>query len=112
MHCEISTDDHILKYLFSQSNLNIRQCKWLELLKDYDITIPYHSSKENVIVDTLSRKKISMGSIAFLNAEETPSALEVHSFSRYFVGANISTPHHIFLNIKARPTLMDHIYAL
>jgi len=53
-----------------------------------------------------------MGSIAFLNAEERPSALEVHPFSRNFVQANISTPHHILSFVEARSTLMYQICAL
>ena len=29
---------------------------WLELLKDYDLNIKYHSEKINVVADALSRK--------------------------------------------------------
>ncbi|XP_070003113.1 uncharacterized protein [Nicotiana sylvestris] len=36
--------------------LNLRQRRWLELLKDYDITILYHPSKANMVADALSRK--------------------------------------------------------
>jgi hypothetical protein len=31
-----------LKYIFNQKQLNKRQRRWLELLKDYDVTINYH----------------------------------------------------------------------
>nr|GEW97068.1 reverse transcriptase domain-containing protein [Tanacetum cinerariifolium] len=37
--------------------LNMRQCRWLELLSDYDCEIRYHLGKENVVVDALSRKE-------------------------------------------------------
>ena len=40
----------------------MRQRRWLELLKDYDITIHYHPGKANVMADALSRK--SGGSLA------------------------------------------------
>jgi hypothetical protein len=46
----------ILKYIFTQKNLNLRQRRWLELFKDYDLDIQYHPSKANVVVDALSRK--------------------------------------------------------
>nr|GEY91736.1 putative reverse transcriptase domain-containing protein [Tanacetum cinerariifolium] len=36
--------------------LNMRQRRWLELLKDYDINIQYHLGKANVVADALSRK--------------------------------------------------------
>jgi hypothetical protein len=35
-HCNIYTDHKSLKYIFTQSNLNMRQRRWLELIKDYD----------------------------------------------------------------------------
>jgi hypothetical protein len=37
--------------------LNLRQCKWLELIKDYDVGINYHLGKANVVADALSHKK-------------------------------------------------------
>ncbi|XP_020098380.1 uncharacterized protein LOC109717114 [Ananas comosus] len=38
------------------NELNLRQRRWLELLKDYDLTILYHPGKANVVADALSRK--------------------------------------------------------
>jgi hypothetical protein len=34
----------------------MRQRRWLELLKDYDMEIHYHPGKANVVADALSRK--------------------------------------------------------
>jgi hypothetical protein len=34
----------------------MRQRRWLELTKDYDLEIHYHPSKANVVADTLSHK--------------------------------------------------------
>jgi hypothetical protein len=53
--CELYTDHKSLKYIFTQSNLNLRQRKWLELIKDYDLGINYHPRKANVVADALSR---------------------------------------------------------
>jgi hypothetical protein len=44
--------------------LKLKQCKWLELIKDYDVEINYHLGKANVIEDTLSRKKYCNATIA------------------------------------------------
>jgi hypothetical protein len=50
------TDHKSLKYFFTQVDLNMRQRRWLELIKDYDLEIHYHPGKTNVVVDALSRK--------------------------------------------------------
>ena len=34
--CKIFTDHKSLKYIFTQKELNLRQRRWLELIKDYD----------------------------------------------------------------------------
>ena len=57
--CRIFTDHKSLKYLLTQKELNMRQCRWLELFKDYDYIVDYHPGKANVVVDALSRKMIS-----------------------------------------------------
>jgi hypothetical protein len=54
--CQIYTDHKSLKYIFTQNDLNLRQRRRLELIKDYDLEIHYHPGKANVIADALSRK--------------------------------------------------------
>jgi hypothetical protein len=45
-----------LKYIFTQSNLNLKQRRWLELIKDYDLGINYHPGKASVVADALSHR--------------------------------------------------------
>jgi hypothetical protein len=54
--CDIYTDHKSLKYIFTQSELNMRQRRWLELIKDYELEIHYHPGKGNGVADALSRK--------------------------------------------------------
>jgi hypothetical protein len=54
--CELYTDHKSLKYIFTLSNLNLRQRRWLELIKDYDLEINYHPGKANVVANALSRR--------------------------------------------------------
>jgi hypothetical protein len=54
--CELYTDHKSLKYIFTLSNLNLRQRRWLELIKDYDLGINYHPGKANVVADALSQR--------------------------------------------------------
>jgi hypothetical protein len=52
----IYTDHKSLKYIFTQPDLNMRQRRWLELIKDYELEVHYHPGKANMIADALSRK--------------------------------------------------------
>ncbi|GAB2289717.1 hypothetical protein Dimus_038059 [Dionaea muscipula] len=101
--CEVYTDHKSLKYIFTQRELNLRQRRWLELLKDYDLTIQYHSGKANVVADALSRR--GEGSVACLTVQpdliEEFRRLEIQPV-RESVGALIS-------QLTVRPTLGDQI---
>ena len=57
---DLFIDHKTLQYMFTERELNLRQRRWLELLKEYDINIHYHPGKANVVADALN--KISMGS--------------------------------------------------
>jgi hypothetical protein len=52
----IYTDHKSLKYLFTQPDLNMRQRRWLELIKNYELEVHYHPGKANVVAEALSRK--------------------------------------------------------
>jgi hypothetical protein len=52
----ICTDHKSFKYIFTQPNLNMRQRRWLELIKDYELEVHYHPGKANVVADALSHK--------------------------------------------------------
>jgi hypothetical protein len=52
----IYTDHKRLMYIFTQLGLNMRQRRWLELIKDYDRELHYLPGKGNVIADALSHK--------------------------------------------------------
>ena len=51
--CEVYTDHRSLQYVFTQKDLNLRKRRWIELLKDYDITILYHPGRANVVADVV-----------------------------------------------------------
>ncbi len=52
----IYTNHKNLKYLFTQKELNMKQRRWLEYIKDYDYSVEYTEGKGNLVADTLSRK--------------------------------------------------------
>jgi hypothetical protein len=55
-HHNIFTDQKSLKYIFTQLDLNMRQRRWLELIKNYDLEVHYHPEKANVVANALSHK--------------------------------------------------------
>ena len=61
--CRIYINHKSLKYLLTRKELNLRQRRWLELFKDYDCIIDYHSGKANVVADALSRKTVAAMSL-------------------------------------------------
>ncbi|GKD84007.1 putative reverse transcriptase domain-containing protein, partial [Tanacetum coccineum] len=52
--CTVFTDNKSLQHILDQKELNMRQCRWLELLADYDCDIHYHLGKANVLADAFS----------------------------------------------------------
>ena len=65
---EVFPNHKSLKYIFTQRDLNMRQHRWMEFLRDYDFTLHYHPGKVNVVADALSRK--SWGVLASVASQE------------------------------------------
>ncbi|CAA0827452.1 Uncharacterized mitochondrial protein AtMg00860, partial [Striga hermonthica] len=75
--CEIFTDHKSLQYIFTQKELNMRQRRWLELVKDYGCSIQYHSGKANVVADALSQKV--KGDLTYVITQQSPL---IHEFAQ------------------------------
>ncbi|GJU11575.1 putative reverse transcriptase domain-containing protein [Tanacetum coccineum] len=56
-NCTMFTDHKSLQHILDQKESNMRQCRWLEFLSDYDCEIRHHLGKAYVVADALSRKE-------------------------------------------------------
>jgi hypothetical protein len=92
-------DHKSLKYFFTQSDLNMRQWRWLELIKDYELEIHYHPGKANVVADALSRKHHCNN----LPVQSLTSCCDPEEPSLWIV------PHGALNNITLIPTIKEDI---
>ena len=67
----------------------MRQCRWLELVKDYDIDILYHPGKTNRVANVLSRK--SSATLLSLAAMSPPLQKEITDFGLELIVGQLST---------------------
>ncbi|WRX13019.1 Reverse transcriptase [Theobroma cacao] len=105
--CQIFTYHKSLKYLLTQKELNLRQRRWLELIKDYDLIIDYHPRKENVVADGLSRK--SSSSLATLQSSYFSMLLEMKSIG---IQLNNGEDGTLLVSFVVRPLLLEQIREL
>nr|AAS90689.2 putative polyprotein [Oryza sativa Japonica Group] len=99
--CEVYTDHKNLKYIFTQPDLNLRQRRWLELIKDYNMSIHYHPGKANVVADALSRKSHCTALCIEGMCEE---------LRQDFEHLNMGIVEYGFVAaLEARPTLVDKV---
>jgi hypothetical protein len=98
--CEIYSDHKSLKYIFTQNDLNLRQRRWLKLIKDYDLGINYHLGKANVVANALSRKKYCNATFA------KRIRLELHKEIKYF---NLAIVNDTTVAMEVEPTLEAEI---
>ncbi|XP_070039839.1 uncharacterized protein [Nicotiana tomentosiformis] len=97
------------KYIFKQKELNKRQRRWLELLKDYDCNILYHPGKANVVADALSRR--SMESLTRLCVVECPIVKEAQQIASQGVRLDEKYDGRLIASMGAKSTLLEQVKA-
>ena len=102
--CQLFTDHKSLKYIFTQKELNMRQRRWLELIKDYDLDILYHPGKANVVADALSRKKNY--SLATMLTQQKPLLDELQKLELEVLLEPVEVR---LASLRLQPTLFERI---
>ncbi|KAL2252726.1 UNVERIFIED_CONTAM: Transposon Tf2-11 polyprotein [Sesamum indicum] len=101
---QILTDHKSLKYILTQKELNLRQRRWIELLKDYDCTIDFHPGKANVVADALSRK--SSSTLANLGSHNRTLLLEMRSMNTKLEVDQVAG---LLAALQIKPNFVDQI---
>ena len=102
--CRIFTDHKSLQYIFTQKELNLRQRRWLKLIKDYDCTIEYHPGKANVVADALSRRPES--SLSHMRSGYLPLLVDLRALG---VILEVEDSGALLATFHVRPLLVDQI---
>ena len=76
VHVDVYTDRKSLLYVFTQKELNLKQRRWLELLKEYVMSVLYHPGKANVVADALNH--MTMGSMSHIDEAKKDLMKDVH----------------------------------
>ncbi|KAA0067940.1 pol protein [Cucumis melo var. makuwa] len=99
----IYTNHKRLKYFFTQKELNMRQRRWFELVKDYDCEILYPPGKANVVADALSRK---VAHSAVLITKQAPL---LRDFERAEIAVSVGEVTSQLAQLSVQPTLRQKI---
>ena len=77
---DVFTDHKSFRYMFTYKELNLRHRRWLEFLKDYDMSVHYHLGKANVVADALSI--LYMSSVSHVEEKRKELVKDVHRLAR------------------------------
>ncbi|KAA3484843.1 DNA/RNA polymerases superfamily protein [Gossypium australe] len=93
--CVLMQEGKVVAYASRQlktheKELNLRQHRWIELLKDYDCTIEYHPGKANVVADTLSHTAMT-------------------NLRAMFARLSLFDDSSLLVELQVKPTWIEHI---
>ncbi|KAH0728078.1 hypothetical protein KY284_003943 [Solanum tuberosum] len=107
VHVDVFADHRSLQYVLTQKELDLRQRRWLELLKDYDLSILYYPGKANIVIDSLS--SLFMGSTAHIEEGKRELAKDVHRLACLGVRFLYSAEGGIVVANRAESSLVSEV---
>jgi len=109
IHVDVFTDHKSLQYVFNQKDFNLCQRRWVELLKDNDMTDLYHPDKANVLANALSQ--LSMGSVSYIENDKNELVQDIHRLSRLGVRLVDSTKGGVMVHNGSKSSFMADVKA-
>ena len=107
VHVNVFTDHKSLQYVFTQREFNLRQKRWLELLKDYDMCILYHPCKDDVVIDALNW--LFIGRTAHVKEEKRDILKDVHRLACLGIRLMDFTKGGIVVTNKLESSIMSKV---
>ena len=89
VHVDVFTYHKTLQYVLTQKQLNLRQRRWLELLKDNVMSVIYIPGNANVVADAFNR--MTMGSVSHVKEEKEELVKDVNRLAHLGVWLEDST---------------------
>ena len=84
--------------------MNLRQRRWLEMIKDYELIIEYHPRKANVVADALSRK--SSATLSYIRTVYVPLLIDMKALR---VNLDYDDSGALMANFVVKPSLIEQI---
>ena len=107
VHVDVFTHHKSLQHVFTLTELNPRQRRWLELLKNYDMNCHYHQRNAYIVDDALSSRR--MGSTTDIEDEKKELAKDIHRLARLGVRLVNSTSGDVSVHPSSEPSLVVEV---
>ena len=107
VHMDVLTYHKSLQYVFTQRDLNPRQQRWLEPLKDYDMSAHYNPGKANVVADALSR--LSVGITTHVDDGKKELVKDIHLLASLRVRLMCPTSGGVLIHLSSKSSLLAEV---
>ena len=104
VHVDVHINHKSIQYMLTQKEFNLKQRTWLDLFKDYDMSVLSHSSKNNVVADSLS--KMTIGSVSHIDEEKKHLVKDVNWFCRVSARFDDSLNGGFMIHYNSRSSLL------
>ncbi|XP_070007846.1 uncharacterized protein [Nicotiana sylvestris] len=107
--CVLMQEDRVIAYDSRQLKPHENDYPVHDLELDVIVPVLRIWRKANMVADALSRKAMTMGSLAFIPIGERPLAVDVQALANLFVRLDVSEPSRVLVCVLSWSSLFDRI---